>query len=421
MYRHLEEKVFIMKKMLISLFCVFIASIFLEARNIVHYSSPVRYGGLMRREARATWDKDGKCVECEGRGYLRNSDRSAIAVTTRCPICQGDQKQKHLVKGLFGYTLGRQYPVKDSDELIFSPESEAYMLKVPLKKRFLFLSKCDISLLLSVKTKRIVGIGAIYQSTPDKMASDYASLEKAFSSVHFLKNHTRENLCFINLDTMIRISRTDSTDTINLFVMSISQVENAEKEALPMLEDLTEKQREKNKVLLQTTDFDFRKSRWGASMSDVMVTEKNKPLQTSNDMLTYQDRVAGVAVKVLYIFANDQLVRAKYIIDESFVNDNKYIYQYNTFVTSLTKKYSSPNEEKTVWSQSLYKSNVEHWGMAISCGHMYMYTKWETQTTAILCILDGEGFESSLTIEYASTKLGKLEDAKIEQETFDLL
>ena len=161
---------------------------------------------------------------------------------------------------------------------------------------------------------------------------------------------------------------------------------------------------------------DFRKANWGMKMSEVKKTEAGKILQETEDVLAYEATLAGFKTLVIYIFAGDQLTRAKYSIIEEHSNKNDFITDYSSLKDLLTKKYGNPMEDETIWKDDLYRDKYSDWGFAISLGHLFYYSKWDTEKTEIVSVLNGENYQLKTVIEYTSKNLGKQEEKIREKE-----
>jgi hypothetical protein len=160
---------------------------------------------------------------------------------------------------------------------------------------------------------------------------------------------------------------------------------------------------------------DFRKANWGMQMSEVKKTESVEILQETEDVLAYETTLAGFKALVIYIFAGNQLTRAKYSIIEEHTNKNDYIVDYSSLKELLTKKYGNPIEDETIWKDDLYRDKYSDWGFAISLGHLFYFSKWDTEKTEIVSVLNGENYQINAVIEYTSKNLGA-EEAKMREE-----
>jgi len=174
------------------------------------------------------------------------------------------------------------------------------------------------------------------------------------------------------------------------------------------------------------TSFDFRKSKWGMSVAQVKATESNNPVvhekcEKSSTVVFYEDTIAGLQSLVVYIFAYDKLVRAKYMITEEHTNKTEYLSDYENLSSKVSEKYGKPAGEHTFWHNDLYKNDHSKWGLAISIGHLSKFTRWKTSNTNIDLSLCGDKSKVELGIEYSGRQLQSLEekaDKEEEQEKF---
>lgn len=154
---------------------------------------------------------------------------------------------------------------------------------------------------------------------------------------------------------------------------------------------------------------DFRNTSWGMSKAEVKEAETKVLEAEKENLLVYQDKVLGFPTGVSYIFAKGKLVRAKYFIIESHVDKNDYISDYATLFEALRSKYGNKYEDHHYWDNELFKKYPKYWGLAVSLGHHYYYSKWKTDTTSVLLYLKGQDYKTNLGIEYSSRELQKLE------------
>jgi len=164
---------------------------------------------------------------------------------------------------------------------------------------------------------------------------------------------------------------------------------------------------------------DFRKADWGMSIEEVKKTEETEILKETNDVLVYETTLAGYQALVAYIFAGNKLTRAKYSFIEDHSNKNDYISDYSNLKTLLTKKYGNPYEDETFWKNDLYRDDYSDWGFAISLGHLFYYAKWDSESTDIVAILQGENYQIETIIEYTSKDLENQEEKIREAEALN--
>ena len=166
-------------------------------------------------------------------------------------------------------------------------------------------------------------------------------------------------------------------------------------------------------------EYDFRKTKWGMSQQKVLGTETLKPVNQDEGLIGYKTRVLDKNVLVAYLFVQDKLVRAKYILAETHSNCNDFIIDYENFKEILAKKYGQPKEDKVYWRNDLYKDDYAHWGTAIKMGHLVYFSLWETASTKIACLLQGENFDIDCIIEYSSKSLKHLEEKQKGKKAID--
>ncbi len=153
----------------------------------------------------------------------------------------------------------------------------------------------------------------------------------------------------------------------------------------------------------------FRGVQWGASPSAVKVAEKAAFLgEDTSDasgllMVKYHGAVGNLDCIFAYYFASNQLVQGRYIMTESHQNPGLFIEDFKEVDRSLEGKYGKPTRSITDWKNSLYKSNLEEWGMAVSAGHLVFETYWALPDKLVDHFLTGDNFEVQHIIYYTSS------------------
>ena len=159
----------------------------------------------------------------------------------------------------------------------------------------------------------------------------------------------------------------------------------------------------------------FRKTTWGMSRGDVKRSEQGEPVLENDVQLAYEDTLAGLQCLVAYIFVQDQLVRANYLVTQKHTNKNSYLLDTAKLKGLLESKYGKPLDEQVVWLNDLFKRDQQKYGLAVSSGHLRMTYEWETERSDITLALYGDNFKITLRIEYKSKELesiGEAEDRK---------
>ena len=161
-------------------------------------------------------------------------------------------------------------------------------------------------------------------------------------------------------------------------------------------------------ILAKEQVYDFRKTNWGMSMEQVKATEGKKPGGESDTCIAYEVEIDAKDFICLYQFLENKLFFSGYNYKEEHINYNLYIDDYEDLKEILTKKYGKPIKDEEMWDSlsewelKAYKQNL---GNSISVGFLTYFAFWETPTTRIELILDGDNYEINLRIRYISREL----------------
>jgi len=103
-----------------------------------------------------------------------------------------------------------------------------------------------------------------------------------------------------------------------------------------------------------------------------------------------------------YNFQQGSLVAGQYLVLQRPVNGlNEFIDYYEALKTSLTEHYGQPSEDRTVWTNDLYRPLPDYWGIAVQMGHLRYAARWDTLAGMLTIELTGN-HHSRLMIEYRS-------------------
>lgn len=183
-------------------------------------------------------------------------------------------------------------------------------------------------------------------------------------------------------------------------------------------------------ILAEERVCDFRQTNWGMSKEQVKATENKEVIYEGDNNLghavTYGVEIGIKSYYCIYYFLEDKLYTAGYMSTEEYSNKNDYILDYEEIKEILIKKYGEPNNKKLMalhgrkeidWKDNLYRDDKNNWGLAISIGNLSYGLIWETPTTDIELILDGNNYEVNLRIRYISKELKEWADKIIEEKT----
>ncbi len=162
-------------------------------------------------------------------------------------------------------------------------------------------------------------------------------------------------------------------------------------------------------VAIGAEKYTFRKTRWGMSQEQIMDSEESKLYLRGERNLVYNAKVLEKEMIIDYFLIDDKLIRAGYTLAENHIADNQYIGDFGEIKEVLNRKYGDPIEDRTIWKNDYFKSNLRQWGTAVSVGHLSFFSAWETDSTVITASLTGGQFKFSCIVVYKSKKLIHLE------------
>ncbi len=160
---------------------------------------------------------------------------------------------------------------------------------------------------------------------------------------------------------------------------------------------------------------DFRNTSWGMDRAQVVATEAAPPSQIresgSEIVLRYESaRLAGLDCRVVYILAKDKLVRAKYVFQREHDEKNDFLADFTMVDAFLAGTMERPTEQRVLWRKDVYKTEPQHYGVAVSQGQLLYSTQWKGMRTVVTHALTGENGAITHEIEYVSIDLEPWED-----------
>lgn len=166
----------------------------------------------------------------------------------------------------------------------------------------------------------------------------------------------------------------------------------------------------------------FRQAFWGMSKDQVKQKETARIIQEdmnakgieNYDIIGYEGQVLGLPASIIYVFAEDKLVRTQYVLTAKHANENDYIKDYKKVRDGLADKYRKPEKDETIWkdndSKKQYKDQPEKYGTALMEGHLRYYSSWETTETNISLGLQSNNGGVYHVVEYISNVYDRLEE-----------
>ena len=178
-------------------------------------------------------------------------------------------------------------------------------------------------------------------------------------------------------------------------------------------------------------DPDFRHVNWGMSQAQVLATETAQPAevrQTGGEtVVKYEPIHAELSGRLIYIFVDDKLVRAKYISNAEHAEHNDFIADFHAVEPALMEKYGRPAAEHAIWDSDegqferlpyldqdrALASNIlpsdQNTGLSVALGNLRLYTQRITPRTQVVHALTGGDSHITHQIEYRSLELQTLE------------
>lgn len=160
-------------------------------------------------------------------------------------------------------------------------------------------------------------------------------------------------------------------------------------------------------ILSIAQDFGFRKTKWGYTKNQVKSTESLELILDNDEILGYRTSVANLECTLGYYFKNNSLYAGAYNFSEEHSNKNDYLMDYLSLKQLLKEKYGEPKIDEINWKDKLYQDDKEHFGLAISIGHLELFCNWETEDTFIQLSINGDNYDISLKTLYKSKKLSE--------------
>ena len=187
-------------------------------------------------------------------------------------------------------------------------------------------------------------------------------------------------------------------------------------------------------VCVQARANDFRNVNWGMAKAQVLAAESNKPAnvrETNGEVVVEYDllQYGNLATSVIYIFAKEKLVRAKYLFEMEHRELNDFIADFKRIEPLLQEQYGKPSSERAIWADDATQLEPKSYldqdratpssilvsdanvGLAVSLGHLRLFAQWDGVRTKVMHALSGENNRIVHQIEYRSVELEALENS----------
>jgi len=143
--------------------------------------------------------------------------------------------------------------------------------------------------------------------------------------------------------------------------------------------------------------------------------------------------------RLLYTFAKNKLIRARYIFTAEHQRDlNDFIRDFQTTEAKLTERYGKPESDRAVWTDDSTQDEPKSYldqdratatgilptdryvGLAISLGHLKLYTQWSAGYTKIVHSLTGANGKVLHRLEFMDATNSTNDHATNDHATNDL-
>ncbi|MBN1604873.1 MAG: hypothetical protein JW915_24920 [Chitinispirillaceae bacterium] len=157
-------------------------------------------------------------------------------------------------------------------------------------------------------------------------------------------------------------------------------------------------------IIKNSEEDDFRKVRWGMSISDVKTRESAKLLKENLNQLEYEADFLGYTCKVVYYFITSRLQRAELLISQDHTDPARYYKDYENLIRYLNPIYGTPLSDVRNWKNEMYKNDRSRWGFAISIGFLTCKTVWNNKRSQVSLNISGGNHKIKTNLEYISVE-----------------
>jgi|GEM_PF-1194279 len=151
--------------------------------------------------------------------------------------------------------------------------------------------------------------------------------------------------------------------------------------------------------------FDFRQAFWGMTQEKVKETESGVPTEEMPDVITYVGEFEGMPVLIGYLFEEDTLTRAGYVMTDSYPEPEDYVRAFSKLRDFYTMSYGRPSYDMVNWEEGV-QSNIktEAYAQAACDGEVQYLAGWGTQGSMVRLKLHGRDGKCELGVMYESKK-----------------
>ncbi|MFO7980384.1 MAG: hypothetical protein R6V00_06065 [Candidatus Aminicenantes bacterium] len=152
---------------------------------------------------------------------------------------------------------------------------------------------------------------------------------------------------------------------------------------------------------------DFRNTRWGMSLQQVIFTE-GEPVsrEESNGSATlkYKSELMDMDCLLMYLFSKNNLIKAKYNFLKKYPVNSQYIEEHSSIKKTLIEKYGEPKQEN-IYTETVHEGNHSTSKSSLpNSPKLLKTTCWETSETRVCLNLYQNKEHINLELEYSGLK-----------------
>lgn len=152
--------------------------------------------------------------------------------------------------------------------------------------------------------------------------------------------------------------------------------------------------------------FDFRNTHWGMSQEKVKASEATPPGDVRPEVITYSGEFEGRPAIVGYLFDDGKLVRAGYLMTESYDTPEAYVENFNSLRDYYTQAYGRPSYDALSWKEGASQAMGPGKFPEAACkGDLQYLAGWGTHGSMVRLKLQGAGGKCELGVMYESKHL----------------
>ncbi|UCH13199.1 MAG: hypothetical protein JSV22_08785 [Bacteroidales bacterium] len=149
---------------------------------------------------------------------------------------------------------------------------------------------------------------------------------------------------------------------------------------------------------------DLHNFRWKSSKISVLANEPSLfyTRDTIFEYLKGSIEIVDFDTDAVFQFKNDTLIQSQYIFKKIYYYTTQYISDYELIKNALKNKYGAPVIDNYNWTNSLFRSYPDYWGVSLTLGHLACESAWKLEdSTRIYLMLHRVINNNTIEIEHS--------------------